>query len=133
MKAYIKNLAEALYRSAEHKSKPQLSQLSGRAIELLRRRRLWASRLELLRALQQAHERQDKTIGVTLTSKYPLSDAELRAIKSYIRRLHELEPEVTAVIDGSVGGGCRVEFGDIRLDFTLDGQMTKLQNHLTNA
>lgn len=69
-------------------------------------------------------------IEVEVTSAYPLDDAQKQTIANVLKEKLNREIEITVTEDPELIGGMRIQAGDLVIDGTVQGQLTKLANEL---
>ena len=91
-------------------------------------------RLRVLPQIAQLFEaRKADTEGkleVEVTSAYPLDDAQKQAIADALKEKLNREIEVVTIEDPELIGGMRIYAGDLVIDGSVQGQLTKLANEL---
>ena len=60
----------------------------------------------------------------------PPSDAQRRGIADFLERTYGVRPEIEIVIDKSVVGGFRLEYGDNVFDWSAQGRINKLKEDI---
>ena len=63
----------------------------------------------------------------------PPTDAQKKGIADFLERTYGVRPEVDIVIDNSVVGGFRLEYGDNVFDWSAQGRINKLKEDIKNA
>ena len=71
------------------------------------------------------HEAAD-TLDVTVTSAYPLAEAELARLKSALSRRFDRDVSMVSEVDASLIGGAVIRAGDTVIDGSLRGKLDKL-------
>ena len=61
-----------------------------------------------------------------------LADAELETIKAALRKRFGREVEIETAIDESLIGGALIDAGDVVIDGSIKGKLTRLQSALSN-
>ena len=78
------------------------------------------TQFEVLRAEEQA------TLDVTVTSAFPLADAELERLKERLSRRFERDVNMASEVDASLIGGAVIRAGDTVIDGSVRGKLKKL-------
>jgi len=80
----------------------------------------------------QLRAEAEHVVKATVTSAAELSTAELDAIKAALRKRFGQEVDVTTAIDASLIGGAVIDAGDVVIDGSLKGKLSRLQTALAN-
>ena len=95
-----------------------------------------AHRLPLLPEIagmyDQLRAEAEHVVKATVTSATDLSGAELDAIKAALRKRFGCEVDVTTAVDASLIGGAVIDAGDVVIDGSLKGKLSRLQTALAN-
>ncbi|MGL4693997.1 MAG: F0F1 ATP synthase subunit delta, partial [Stenotrophomonas maltophilia] len=95
-----------------------------------------AHRLPLLPEIagmyDQLRAEAEHVVKATVTSATELSGAELDAIKAALRKRFGAEVDVTTAVDASLIGGAVIDAGDVVIDGSLKGKLSRLQTALAN-
>jgi F-type H+-transporting ATPase subunit delta len=128
---FISSFATALYRAASGKSKPEIDALTGRAAALFASKRMVKKSPLLFEALENVRLHDEKKMKAVVTSKHPLTAAELKGIAEHMQQIMKKEIEIESIVDPKLLGGFKVRCGDTVLDATLDHSVKQLAHHLT--
>ena len=74
----------------------------------------------------------ERVVRAKVTSAATLADAELETIKAALRKRFGREVEVETAIDESLIGGALIDAGDVVIDGSIKGKLTRLQSALSN-
>ena len=74
----------------------------------------------------------ERVVRAKVTSAATLADAELETIKAALRKRFGREVEVETAIDESLIGGALIDAGDVVIDGSIKGKLTRLQTALSN-
>lgn len=72
-------------------------------------------------------------VNVTATSAAPLSSADARALEQALAQALGKNVRITADINPDLIGGVVLKIGDMRLDYSVAGQLTRLGDTLKSA
>jgi F-type H+-transporting ATPase subunit delta len=82
---------------------------------------------ELFGALKDADE---GVARASITSAFPLSDAELGELKRALERRFGKKIETSVAVDESLIGGARIAVGDTVIEASVKGELEAMANHL---
>ena len=74
----------------------------------------------------------ERVVRAKVTSAATLGDGELETIKAALRKRFGREVEVETAIDESLIGGALIDAGDVVIDGSIRGKLTRLQSALSN-
>jgi F-type H+-transporting ATPase subunit delta len=93
-------------------------------------------RLHVLPEIAGLYEEQrldaEKVVKATVTSAAALPDAEVETIRAALRRRFGREVEVETAVDAALIGGAVIDAGDVVIDGSLRGKLSRLQSALAN-
>jgi F-type H+-transporting ATPase subunit delta len=93
-------------------------------------------RLQLLPEVAGLYEEQrleaERVVRATVTSATELPDSELETIRAALRRRFGRDVELETAVDGSLIGGAVIDAGDVVIDGSLRGKLSRLQSALAN-
>lgn len=93
-------------------------------------------RLPLLPEIAGLYEEQrleaERVVKATVTSATALPDAELETIRAALRRRFGRDVELETAVDESLIGGAVIDAGDVVIDGSLRGKLSRLQSALAN-
>ena len=105
---------------------PELNDRGKRFVQVLAGNK----RLTLLPEIQEQFEalraEEQATLDVTVTSAYPLADAELDRLKTALSRRFDRDVSMVSEVDASLIGGAVIRAGDTVIDGSLRGRLDKL-------
>lgn len=87
---------------------------------------------EIAGLFEQLRAEADRVIKARVTSATLLGDAELESIKVALRRRFGREVEIETAVDEALIGGAVIDAGDVVIDGSLRGKLTRLQSALTH-
>ena len=95
-----------------------------------------AHRLPLLPEIagmyDQLRAEAEHVVKATVTSAAALSGDELEKIKAALRKRFNCEVDVSTAVDASLIGGAVIDAGDVVIDGSLKGKLSRLQTALAN-
>jgi F-type H+-transporting ATPase subunit delta len=93
--------------------------------QLLQRQRLNVL-VELLYLFKQYHSEYERRKPVSVTSAYPLNDAQSEQLVKILEMKLGQAVEMHQVVDSSLLGGVVIQTGDMVLDYTVKGRLNRL-------
>ena len=95
-----------------------------------------ARRLQLLPDIaglfEQLRAEAEQVVKATVTSAAELSSDELESLKAALRKRFGREVEVRTAVDASLIGGAVIDAGDVVIDGSLKGKLSRLQSALAH-
>ena len=110
----------------------QRSETFSRFLALLAEGRRLVLLPEIAGMYEQLRAEAEHVVKATVTSANALSADELDAIKAALRKRFGQEVDVTTAIDASLIGGAVIDAGDVVIDGSLKGKLSRLQTALAN-
>jgi F-type H+-transporting ATPase subunit delta len=107
-------------------------QAFGRFLALLAGNRRLAVLPEIAGLYEEQRLEAEKVVRATVTSAAALPEADLETIRAALRRRFGREVEVEAEVDESLIGGAVIDAGDVVIDGSLRGKLSRLQSALAN-
>ena len=104
----------------------------GRFLALLAEGRRLPQLPEISGLFEQLRADAEQVVKATVTSAAELSAAELDSIKAALRRRFGREVEVQTAVDASLIGGAVIDAGDVVIDGSLKGKLSRLQTALAH-
>ena len=112
---------------------PETAEASyGRFLALLAEGRRLAQLPEIAGLFEQLRAEAEQVVKAKVTSAADLSAAELDSIKAALRRRFGREVEVQTAVDASLIGGAVIDAGDVVIDGSLKGKLSRLQTALAH-
>lgn len=74
----------------------------------------------------------EKRVDATVTSAFPLEDAQLKQLSEVLKRKFGREVKLTAQTDKNLVGGIVIRAGDIVIDGSVRGRLAELATHLSH-
>lgn len=133
MKKDFKKIAQALYQAIDGKKPKEIDTIIDNFIAWLQHKRLSAKRREIIEALEVVRQKAEKQQAVTVYSRIELTETQQREIQKYLEVSLKSKILLRSIIDTSIIGGYRLEYGDTVYDVTLNKQLTNLQRHLLQS
>jgi F-type H+-transporting ATPase subunit delta len=87
---------------------------------------------EITGLFDELRRESERVIKATVTSAAVLVDTELDTIKTGLRRRFGCDVEVETAIDESLIGGAIIDVGDVVIDGSLKGKLSRLQAALAH-
>ncbi|CTP84453.1 F0F1 ATP synthase subunit delta [Xanthomonas translucens pv. arrhenatheri] len=95
-----------------------------------------AQRLPLLPEIaglyDQLRAEAESVVKANVTSATQLSDAEVASLKVALKQRFGREVEITTAVDASLIGGAVIDAGDVVIDGSLKGKLSRLQSALAH-
>ena len=104
----------------------------GRFLTLLAEGRRLPQLPEISGLYEQLRAEAEKVVKATVTSAAELSAVELENIKAALRRRFGSEVDVQTAVDASLIGGAVIDAGDVVIDGSLKGKLSRLQTALAH-
>ncbi|WP_305805858.1 F0F1 ATP synthase subunit delta [Stenotrophomonas sp. YIM B06876] len=104
----------------------------GRFLELLADARRLPVLPEIAAMYEQLRADAEHVVKATVTSATEMSAAELDTIKAALKKRFGLEVEVRTAVDASLIGGAVIDAGDVVIDGSLKGKLSRLQTALAH-
>ncbi len=104
----------------------------GRFLKLLADEQRLQQLPEIAGLFEQLRAEAENVVKATVTSAGDLPPAELDKIKAALRKRFGREVEVTTAVDASLIGGAVIDAGDVVIDGSLKGKLSRLQNALAH-
>ncbi|MGV8961086.1 MAG: F0F1 ATP synthase subunit delta [Stenotrophomonas sp.] len=104
----------------------------GRFLELLADARRLPLLPEIAAMYEQLRADAEHVVKATVTSATEMSAAELDAIKAALKKRFGLEVDVHTAVDASLIGGAVIDAGDVVIDGSLKGKLSRLQTALAH-
>ena len=87
---------------------------------------------EISGLFEQLRAEAEHVVKATVTSAAELSGEELDKIKAALRKRFGRDVEVSTAVDASLIGGAVIDAGDVVIDGSLKGKLSRLQTALAN-
>lgn len=104
----------------------------GHFLSLLAENRRLTLLPEIAGLFEQLRAEADRVVKARITSATLLGDAELESIRLALKRRFGREVEVETAVDEALIGGAVIDAGDVVIDGSLRGKLSRLQNALTH-
>ncbi len=104
----------------------------GRFLSLLAEARRLQLLPEIAGLFEQLRADAEQVVKATVTSAAELSPVELDNIKAALRKRFGREIEVQTAVDASLIGGAVIDAGDVVIDGSLKGKLSRLQSALAH-
>ena len=108
------------------------SETYGRFLTLLAEGRRLQQLPEISGLFEQLRAEAEHVVKATVTSAAELSGEELDKIKAALRKRFGREVEVSTAVDASLIGGAVIDAGDVVIDGSLKGKLSRLQTALAH-
>ena len=108
------------------------SETYGRFLSLLAEGRRLQQLPEISGLFEQLRAEAEHVVKATVTSAAALSADELEKIKLALRRRFGRDVEVSTAVDASLIGGAVIDAGDVVIDGSLRGKLSRLQTALAH-
>ena len=108
------------------------SETYGRFQALLAEGRRLQQLPEISGLFEQLRAEAEHVVKATVTSAAELSGEELDKIKAALRKRFGREVEVSTAVDASLIGGAVIDAGDVVIDGSLKGKLSRLQTALAH-
>ncbi|WP_313173333.1 F0F1 ATP synthase subunit delta [Stenotrophomonas sp.] len=108
------------------------SETYGRFLALLAEGRRLQQLPEISGLFEQLRAEAEHVVKATVTSAAELSGEELDKIKAALRKRFGREVEVSTAVDASLIGGAVIDAGDVVIDGSLKGKLSRLQTALAH-
>ena len=99
----------------------------GDFLALLAENRRLALLPEIAGLYQQLRAEAERVVKATVTSATALPDTELATIKAALKQRFGREVEVETAVDAALIGGAVIDAGDVVIDGSLRGKLSRLQ------
>ena len=104
----------------------------GRFLSLLAESHRLPQLPEIAGLFEQLRADAENVVKATVTAASALSADELEKIKAALRKRFGRDVEVTTAVDASLIGGAVIDAGDVVIDGSLKGKLSRLQTALAN-
>ncbi|WP_282272810.1 F0F1 ATP synthase subunit delta [Stenotrophomonas sp. PS02298] len=108
------------------------SETYGRFLSLLAEGRRLQQLPEISGLFEQLRAEAEHVVKATVTSAAELSGEELDKIKAALRKRFGRDVEVSTAVDASLIGGAVIDAGDVVIDGSLKGKLSRLQTALAH-
>ncbi|WP_296251135.1 F0F1 ATP synthase subunit delta [uncultured Stenotrophomonas sp.] len=108
------------------------SETYGRFLSLLAEGRRLQQLPEISGLFEQLRAEAEHVVKATVTSAAELSGDELEKIKAALRKRFGRDVEVSTAVDASLIGGAVIDAGDVVIDGSLKGKLSRLQTALAH-
>ena len=108
------------------------SETYGRFLSLLAEGRRLQQLPEISVLFEQLRAEAEHVVKATVTSAAELSGDELEKIKAALRKRFGRDVEVSTAVDASLIGGAVIDAGDVVIDGSLKGKLSRLQTALAH-
>ena len=108
------------------------SETYGRFLTLLAEGRRLQQLPEISGLFEQLRAEAEHVVKATVTSAAELSGEELDKIKAALRKRFGRDVEVSTAVDASLIGGAVIDAGDVVIDGSLKGKLSRLQTALAH-
>ena len=108
------------------------SETYGRFLSLLAEGRRLQQLPEISGLFEQLRAEAEHVVKATVTSAAALSGDELEKIKAALRKRFNCEVDVSTAVDASLIGGAVIDAGDVVIDGSLKGKLSRLQTALAH-
>lgn len=108
------------------------SETYGRFLALLAEGRRLQQLPEISGLFEQLRAEAEHVVKATVTSAAELSGEELDKIKAALRKRFGRDVEVSTAVDASLIGGAVIDAGDVVIDGSLKGKLSRLQTALAH-
>ena len=108
------------------------SETYGRFLALLAEGRRLQQLPEISGLFEQLRAEAERVVKATVTSAAELSGEELDKIKAALRKRFGRDVEVSTAVDASLIGGAVIDAGDVVIDGSLKGKLSRLQTALAH-
>ena len=126
-----KNIAEAVYKATEGKSKQDLTAVLKRSVRVLENKRMLGKSEEVLNALQNILDKKTGTVRMKVATARKMGHPERSKLEDEIKKKHKAQVVVGEFLEkGELLGGARVEVGDEVLDTTYSNKLHQLEKFL---
>ena len=113
-------------------SPPQAGESFARFLALLADNRRLVLLPEIAGLYEELRNEAERVVKATVTSATELPAAELDGIKAALRKRFGREVEVETAVDASLIGGALIAAGDVVIDGSLRGKLSRLQAALAS-
>ena len=103
-----------------------------RFLALLAENRRLAQLPEISGLFEELKAEAERVVKATVTSAADLPDGELDVLKAALKKRFGREVELSTAIDASLIGGAVIDAGDVVIDGSLKGKLSRLQAALAN-
>ena len=104
----------------------------GRFLELLADARSLSTLPEISGLFEALRAEEEKVVKAHVTSAAELSADEIEKLAVSLRKRFGREVEITTAVDASLIGGAVIDAGDVVIDGSLKGKLSRLQTALAN-
>lgn len=104
----------------------------GRFLDLLAEARRLQQLPEISAMYDQLRAEAEHVVKATVTSAAELSGAELDSLKAALKKRFGRDVEIQTAVDASLIGGAVIDAGDVVIDGSLKGKLSRLQNALAH-
>lgn len=87
---------------------------------------------EIAGLFEQLRAEAENVVKATVTSAEAMAGDELEKIKAALRKRFGRDVEVTTAVDASLLGGAVIDAGDVVIDGSLKGKLSRLQSALAH-
>ncbi|KMM73840.1 F0F1 ATP synthase subunit delta [Xanthomonas sp. LMG 8992] len=87
---------------------------------------------EIAGLYDQLRAEAERVVQANVTSATALSDAEVASLKVALKQRFGREVEITTAVDASLIGGAVIDAGDVVIDGSLKGKLSRLQSALAH-
>jgi F-type H+-transporting ATPase subunit delta len=108
------------------------SESYGRFLTLLAEGRRLQQLPEISGLFEQLRAEAEHVVKATVTSATELAGDELEKIKAALRKRFGRDVEVSTAVDASLIGGAVIDAGDVVIDGSLKGKLSRLQTALAH-
>ncbi|AMJ56374.1 MULTISPECIES: F0F1 ATP synthase subunit delta [Stenotrophomonas] len=108
------------------------SETYGRFLNVLADARRLQQLPEISGLYEQLRAEAEHVVKATVTSAAELSGDELEKIKAALRKRFGRDVEVSTAVDASLIGGAVIDAGDVVIDGSLKGKLSRLQTALAH-
>ena len=127
-----KQIAEAIYKAAEGKSKADVEVILKRAVAILGRKGILSRSEEIIGRLQNILDKKEGVVRARIFSSKKLPSEEKNKLEKEIKERYGAEKVVSQFFENEeLLGGVRFEVGDEVLDATYRSKLRKLEKFLT--
>ena len=104
----------------------------GRFLELLADARRLSTLPEVSGLFEALRAEEEKVVKARVTSAAELSADEIEKLAASLRKRFGREVEITTVVDASLIGGAVIDAGDVVIDGSLKGKLSRLHTALAH-
>ncbi len=133
MKITANQYAKSLYAATKEKSQKEISVAVANFIKILDKNRQIKLFAKISKKFEEIWNKENGVVMAEITSREKLDEKSLKKIENFIKEKYVAKKVlIKNITDEKIKGGIVIEVGDEVLDGSIEGQLTRLKNNLTN-